>query len=418
MLFIMCLMACNEPITSARVKDDLTTAPDSSYGSEGEKPRIFIDQYGYGKKDKKYLYIEAGNIDQNFEIRDAATEKTVYRGELKKVNSSEACNFYWGDFSELQIEGTYFVFQDTVGKSFEFKVADDLYEQLFYTYYDLLKQNPPKSTSRKADCLSTVLMSKELFPVVSVDDHFIKTLVNEMIEENENSFLEKAEESKITAVEAAKMSGILAHVAYLYNSEDIELSRRCREVSENAFQYFEKQIEIIPSDLIYYASAELYRITGYHKYKKMIQQYDQIPKEDRQLTEFNYTIWGDVVYLSTSYKVNYNRCDLLFKKYLKQAQDITGNARRQHFYVDENIKSITKEKLLEQMIIVGIINDSLSGRAFEMAQKNYIHYFMGENPEHKNIIQNEEWMNQLESEEISQMLFIIASICKEKEADK
>ncbi len=105
-----------------------------------------------------------------YEIRDARTDEVVYTGQSKlshpgnrpegrKNAKYSGENVYEIDFSSFRKSGTYYIAVPGTGRSFEFSIAPDVYEEVFQTAaYGLFAQRcgialePPYSDWRRISC--------------------------------------------------------------------------------------------------------------------------------------------------------------------------------------------------------------------------------------------------------------------------
>lgn len=407
------LLACSRGETSGLAEEETTgKEPDFSYEEEENAAPIYIDQYGYERQGKKLLFIKGSVAQKKFEIRDEQTNRPVFSGTLKRLKSRDMQDLYMGDFSGLEREGSYYVYHDTLGKSYSFKIDNGLYMQMYDKYFKILKENMPSTVSNKVDCLGNVLLAKELFPDHYTEDSFLKDQVKMIISQLEKTDAIKRNGLFMSNVELGKAAGFLSQYAYVCQKDCPELARQCVADSEKAYKCLEKQPDALPDDIWYYVSASLFRITGSCKYREKIQEYDEKEQSESMKTLYDYSLLADFVYLLTPRKTDYDRCDSIFKSYLDQALEVSMGAERENFYVAENIRGLTREEILRQLMVLGIANQSLSSREYEGVQKNYMHYLAGRNPENINYFAGGQWIRENDSNNISRMLFIIASICE------
>ena len=99
---------------------------------EVETPDININQVGYQPGDIKIATFRGDETGDSFEVVDTATGKSIFTGQINKaeknVSSRETCAT--GDFSSVIQPGTYQIKNDACGESYEFKIGDDVYQDL------------------------------------------------------------------------------------------------------------------------------------------------------------------------------------------------------------------------------------------------------------------------------------------------
>ena len=92
---------------------------------------VNINQIGYRPDDEKRAVIRDSNKgDRTFEVIDPSTGETVYKGEVTPGSQlgSSGDNVCYADFSGLSKPGTYKIVTDKSGSSFEFSIADGVYD--------------------------------------------------------------------------------------------------------------------------------------------------------------------------------------------------------------------------------------------------------------------------------------------------
>lgn len=114
--------------------------------SEEEEPReaeetienhspenIMINQLGYLPNDAKQVVFRGDTLDESFEVVKADTNEVVFEGSIGEGKKNLAADeeIFVGDFSELKDEGTYKIVTHSMGESYSFKVASDVYKDVF-----------------------------------------------------------------------------------------------------------------------------------------------------------------------------------------------------------------------------------------------------------------------------------------------
>ena len=102
-------------------------------GSEVDTPDIQINQIGYRPGDDKIAVFTGKNIDSSFSVVNVDTKEVVFEGTITDpvMNDNTGRKEATGDFSSLKDKGTYKVVSDKCGESYEFKIADDVYDEVF-----------------------------------------------------------------------------------------------------------------------------------------------------------------------------------------------------------------------------------------------------------------------------------------------
>ena len=94
---------------------------------------IHTNQVGYFPNSNKVAVFKGENLtDTTFKVIDATSDKVVYSGNLSESVTYSKANetIYYGDFSSVTTDGTYYIQNDTLGKSYEFTISVNTYDKL------------------------------------------------------------------------------------------------------------------------------------------------------------------------------------------------------------------------------------------------------------------------------------------------
>ena len=417
-LLIICSLVCTACTNSAAaeaqpqavvVQDTLGMVPDFSYVVEEQLPNIFIDTTGYCPDDKKIAFFAGNELDGIFEVRDADTEETVYTGNFVKTSDMEGLMLYAGNFSGLTEEGDYYIWQAQIGDSYEFEIADSVYEKEFVVLESLAREYTYTNVSDSAYTLTNMLFLQEMFGEEGVDSQYVKDTLTKLMysqDAKNGAFYSEILEAPIEAAQTdafaegdagmqdgtvslsttAQMAGLLAKYSYLYKKTEPAFAQECLRASQKAYKYMEQYRDNTDTDAWYFAATELFRATGQYKYRNAIREYDAMEESMKTQSAQNYTVLADFTYLSTSYGTDYKRCATLLDGYMDRAQEISVNATKANFYVHPDTLAMSDGEILDDMIILGVVNHVLSGQEYEGIERNYIHYLSGANPEAKDYL--------------------------------
>jgi endoglucanase len=91
--------------------------------------RIHVDQVGYLPQYPKVAVVVAGKGAKEFKVVNTATNEIVYKGNLSapRIDISSNDTVRQADFSAVTTPGTYMVAVDGIGSSYNFKIADNVY---------------------------------------------------------------------------------------------------------------------------------------------------------------------------------------------------------------------------------------------------------------------------------------------------
>lgn len=113
--------------------DSMEETPDLSYEVPVSTPGILVNQLGYMTSSAKIAVFKGKEIPEVFYVIDAESGDTVYTGSLEKKGYDSERGEYnsYGDFSQLQREGNYYIEAPVLGKSYTFSIGTQVYDEVF-----------------------------------------------------------------------------------------------------------------------------------------------------------------------------------------------------------------------------------------------------------------------------------------------
>ena len=408
--------APNEPLPAVDVAT-LGLSEDCTYEYVRQVPSIITDRIGYLPSSKKVIYIDHPDLSRQYCIINADTEEVIFEGELHRLsddkNGNSGHSFYIGDFSEFNTEGDYRIYQPDVGYSYEFRIGRDSYHHIYEESYKAITQAEYIQTSALIYTLSNLMLTREIYTNAYCNDAFITggielllsqqhprtgavyselqtpdtlALIEQELNSPANATIQT--DSMISLSATAELAGVLAQYYCDYFDTDQATAVAALKAAGKAYNYIDRYRDSIPSDSLYFAASELYRATGQYRYKKAIADYDLIPVEDRTCSDYDHTMLADVAYLSSGYKTEYIRCEKLMTGYREIAAEISKSSTKQSFYVQNDIKDLSEDDILNNMMTLGLVSYVLSGHEYASIQANYLHYLFGINGEKTNYYTN------------------------------
>ncbi|MDE6203355.1 MAG: glycoside hydrolase family 9 protein, partial [Lachnospiraceae bacterium] len=105
--------------------------PVISYEMPAASPAILINQYGYKNESSKVAIFKGSEMPEEFYVVQEDTGERVYTGYLENKGYNEKSQEYncYGDFSGVSQPGTYYIEAPILGRSYSFKIGEDLYGQ-------------------------------------------------------------------------------------------------------------------------------------------------------------------------------------------------------------------------------------------------------------------------------------------------
>lgn len=113
----------------------LGLTPEFDYEVPESLPSILVDQVGYACRSDKLAFFQGEQLPEIFSVVDAESGQVVYTGRIEEWENAEETDSHvsYGDFSELEKTGHYYIQAAMVGQSYAFEIAEDPYAELYHT---------------------------------------------------------------------------------------------------------------------------------------------------------------------------------------------------------------------------------------------------------------------------------------------
>ena len=136
---IALLTGCRQmpPDGNERSKEDnfssMEETPDLSYEVPVSTPGILVDQLGYMAASTKIAIFKGKELPDVFYVIDAESSNCVYTGHLVSQGYNQVLDEYnsYGDFTDLQTPGEYYIEAPVLGRSYSFSIGDQVYDGIF-----------------------------------------------------------------------------------------------------------------------------------------------------------------------------------------------------------------------------------------------------------------------------------------------
>lgn len=417
-LLVLCiLMGCSQPKTNTDLvgndRDTLGLAPDFSYEVAKQTPNILVNQIGYLTDNNKVAILRGNNLHDVFYVYDAYNNEKVFEGYLisdnigvtqsdnasETIESEEQKNIYLADFSQIKRNGTYYVYQKDLGYSYQFEIGDNIYDSVEETALTLL-ETEDEDVSKICYQLTALLITKELYPDHLLEAERLDKICTEKIEmllqaqdtvtgnvyadiSDINEIQELDEQQKqqyISLAATAEFAGVLAIYANQIKATDRTLAYQYQQAAEKAYKAIQLSLDNVGYDAGYFAASHLYRLTGRLKYAQAIEQYLNMKEEQKGYTEYDFSLFADYGYLTLRYGSNLAWSELVMKRIMKQAEEISRTVGKNNYYVSEKREYNDINGKLKDMSNLALVNYIITNHEYSTLQKNYLDYFLGRNP--------------------------------------
>lgn len=127
-----------ESAENAQTESELITlglTPEFDYSVPESLPGIVIDQVEYDIHGSKVAIFSGDELPDSFEVIDFDTDKTVFTGNVEQTgyDADSKAVLGYGDFSQLNQKGTYYIKAPMLGQSYTFSIVQNSYQGLFET---------------------------------------------------------------------------------------------------------------------------------------------------------------------------------------------------------------------------------------------------------------------------------------------
>ncbi len=368
--------------------------PEPSFGASAGVPSICVDQSGYITKGDKIAIFYGRELPREFHVVKEETGEVVFAGYLKSDGYNGGGQEYngYGDFSEVQESGTYYIEAPLLGRSYSFRVGDDLYEEVFgevcRQYFEgrQEKEEPGGSVEEAAREITVMLLAYELNPGVFTDDTGIPESGNgipDLLDEirHEIEWMLEGGEAEAEAEEAFAM--VLAKFSYFYQEYDTEFATECLKAADIAWM----QADLTEADhgdsaedgkheWKFAAAAELYRASGKQSYHRYVTEYlsGEIEWKEMDLP----LLAGGAAYICTRQPVDLPLCEEITRALTIRAEEAAQNVEDILWNRQEETSEGGRE-LLEESIYLILINHMITSKEYAAMIENCFHYLMGRN---------------------------------------
>lgn len=396
---------------------------------------IMVDRNGYEAEDEKIAVIVAENLPAQFQIVDAFTDETVYTGQVKKFPSTEDGDTLTGhaDFSDFTEEGEYYIRAEIVGSSENFRIKKGYYSEMLsetFMKLDMLRCDdchPEEIEVENTDgtylnvaggwhtdesmqrdvaegCLAVMDLCvayeynseafgddsgaedsgngrPDILDEVIYESSWLMKMQNpetggvyasvSLKSENSDSMVIIGETTKATAYFCAAM----ARNSYVFESIDSSFSKKTLKAANAAWNCLEANRDIVGSEQMYMAAAEMYRATGYSVYRNVIEGYLS-ENADKEYEDRN-TVDAALTYMATPAKTNVEYCTSLMANFMSLTEDKTNISEKARFLVAESGSDYSA--VLRDASELVIVDYIISTNEYTRLEQNCLHYLGGRN---------------------------------------
>ena len=182
---------------------------------------------------------------------------------------------------------------------------------------------------------------------------------------------------KITMDSTLEFAAAMAKFSYVYQTFNSEYATLCIKAADRAMKCALQYENDTDPDEYFMAAAELYRATGYAKYRKIVNDY-LISNEKPDMSDKS-VFRGCVTYICTKQKVDTDLCSRIISGLMDEASDISEDARHKEYLVTTYEGDDAIGRMLEMTSHLAVVNYIISNHEYRTVLEDYVHYFLGMN---------------------------------------
>lgn len=233
----------------------------------------------------------------------------------------------------------------------------------------------------------------------------------------------------ISTTATAECVAVLAQFSRIYEPIEPQIALNCLNAAAKGYGYLERQNQF--NEEQYYAACELYKTTGQLKYSNYILNYLKNEQAVSTVSEngenssgfkFGRKIYGDLAYLTTTYKVDMEQCSIIMNQLMNEAQRISACAKADDYLVYATDGKRDSQTILEAAFILAIIDHIVTSHEYIGVMENQVDYLFGRNEIGENLVTNKGVLKGINEEETydlylqSTLVFILHELI-EREAE-
>lgn len=397
----------------AEVRDDEADAPGYDRGitvSNNITPdegSVVTCIAGYEKNGSKIAFIQDMEGAAGFEVIDVDKDKAVFEGKVKYKKDTEEDNGAVGvcDLSDVDRNGSYYIRVDNGRVSDVFRIEEDIYKKILSDRLSSLGEEEETDNNTEDDmsaCYMRItdhLLAQEFFPdsispAVNGDARIIpRTILPARAEINSLiGFLKEDGSFKAPLSEDIggqyRYSAVFALFSYEYREYDKGFADDCADITEKAFSYAEGRYADSNNadkksydDKRFWASAQLYKLTGKADYRKITESYASDAPTGWSEDRCGYL--GTLAYLTCYNRIDLDVSEQFITKLMDEINTVVRDSFKEDYLVAEETSDNGTDRNMDEEDDEGEddpgINDAAVKRIFENARLAVLGNYISKN---------------------------------------
>lgn len=336
-------------------------------------PNILVDVAGYRSTGAKRAAVKGRRLPRTFDLVDAATGEIVFTGAFEGVEYNTEQKLYsaYADFHAWDREGDYYLECEYLGRSYEFSLDEELYEEIYDSIcLDLIAACEEQRVS-VAD-VSRILLAYEWYGEIFANEDGDK--IPDVLEAVAD-WIEDTGEQPVAEGQEAAYVAVLAKFSYLYQKYDRQFATECLKRASVVLDQSRNQIREDAD--CFHALTELYRATGLATYNSQIQEYKTYFDNHKEFTERDGYLYGAMTYLNTRQSVDVELCTVFMTALMERGEEVS-------VLYEEMIHPVTAHNngepdLLHHALELACANYVMNNHTYNQVMEELLHYLRGRN---------------------------------------
>lgn len=401
-VFILLILSGCGQVRKETLPDNVKLDRDITVSNDTVKPngKIVLSYAGYEPEGSKLAILTGLLEEKEFDVIDQINDEVVYTGSIRYKNITGII-----DFSDYSGEGSYYIKTASGVCSDDFNISRDAYRKLLAErisrFGETAKDEEKINTGNfPYHCLSVTdrLLTQEFFPAAidteAVDDPMIiprtvllaKSEVDQLKEMTDENGEFKAQYS-FGLSEAYRYSAVMSLFSYEYERFDKTYAAECLELADTVYKRAEKDYKEASDkdkkeadDKRYWASAQMYKLTGRNDYRSTAEDYAKDPPKGFSKERCGYL--GTVAYLTSYNRINLNIGEILITSLMGDINDAVRESFKEEYLVA--VKDEPDDKEIEiiyenaRLMVLG--NYIFKNLRYVEAGESQVAYLYGRNP--------------------------------------
>lgn len=338
---------------------------------------VLTDRMGYQSEREKIAYFSGEELADEFVLIDAQTEEAVYTGKIIKQ-----LPISYGDFSEFQQTGTYYIETERIGRSYPFQISDELYQDLLTDILCLdgivsMEQTPENIRDLSLGLHTLLLALENRGNVFEKDTELIGWIVKVinwlMTCQQENGSI--CEDYSATAA----YCGALTMCMDSFGRYDAAMGKECRTSMQRAWAWLEKCDEV-DEDALFYVSSADFHVTQNGKSKEYVTAY--MTRHQGQLVDHMYGLLGSMMYLSAEKNTDRKVCAKVMQEFVDQTEKICQTVKKGSY----GVYSFDISENMRNMLLISFVDYVTPSNEYAVVMEDFIHFLAGRNQLGENLL--------------------------------